>query len=77
MNVVTFFLYAIDKRKAQKHKWRIKESVLLGCTLLLGSIGAFLGINLLHHKNRHWYFQVTWILSLSLHLFLFVLLLKK
>ena len=30
INVVTFFMYGIDKWKAKKSKWRIRETALLG-----------------------------------------------
>ena len=30
INVVTFFMYGIDKWKAKKSKWRIREDALLG-----------------------------------------------
>ena len=43
INVVTFFMYGIDKWKAKKSKWRIRETALLGLAVLGGSIGAWLG----------------------------------
>ena len=36
INLITFAVYGIDKRRAQKNAWRIKESTLL---LLLVQIG--------------------------------------
>ncbi len=42
INVVTFFMYGIDKWKAKKSKWRIREAALLGLAVLGGSIGAWL-----------------------------------
>ncbi len=30
VNVVTFFVYGIDKWKARHNRWRIPEAVLLG-----------------------------------------------
>lgn len=44
INVVTFFMYGIDKWKAKKSKWRIREAALLGLAVLGGSIGAWLGM---------------------------------
>ena len=43
-NVVTFFMYGVDKWKAKKSKWRIRETALLGLAVLGGSIGAWLGM---------------------------------
>ena len=52
-NVVTFFMYGIDKWKAKKSKWRIREAALLGLAVLGGSIGAWLGMQVWHHKTQH------------------------
>ena len=53
INVVTFFMYGIDKWKAKKSRWRIRETALLGLAVLGGSIGAWLGIKVWHHKTQH------------------------
>ena len=53
INVVTFFVYCIDKWKAKKSKWRISETALLGLAVLGGSIGAWLGMKVWHHKTQH------------------------
>lgn len=45
INVVTFFMYGIDKWKAKKSKWRIRETALLGLAVLGGSAGADYIIN--------------------------------
>lgn len=53
INVVTFFLYGVDKWKAKRSRWRIPESVLLGMAAVGGSIGAWLGMRVWHHKTQH------------------------
>ena len=53
INVVTFFMYGIDKWKAKKSKWRLREAALLGLAVLGGSIGAWLGMKVWHHKTQH------------------------
>ena len=53
INVVTFFMYGIDKWKAKKSKWRIRETALLGLAVLGGSIGTWLGMKVWHHKTQH------------------------
>ena len=53
LNVVTFFVYGIDKWKAKRAKWRIREAALLGLAVLGGSIGALLGMKVWHHKTMH------------------------
>ena len=53
INVVTFIMYGIDKWKAKRSKWRIREAALLGLAVLGGSIGAWLGMKVWHHKTKH------------------------
>ena len=53
INIVTFFLYGIDKWKAKRSKWRIEESTLLWWAAFGGSIGALLGMKVWHHKTLH------------------------
>ncbi len=53
INVVTFFMYGIDKWKAKKSKQRIRETSLLGLAVLGGSIGAWSGMKVWHHKTLH------------------------
>ena len=53
INVVTFFMYGIDKWKAKKSRWRIREAALLGLAVLGSSIGAWLGMKVWHHKTLH------------------------
>ena len=53
INIITFFIYGIDKLKAKKGKWRITESTLLLLAIIYGSIGAWFGIKVWHHKTLH------------------------
>ena len=53
VNIVTFLLYGIDKYKAKKGKWRISEATLLMMAAIGGSIGAWAGMRLWHHKTMH------------------------
>ena len=53
INVATFLTYGIDKWKAKKSLWRIREASLLGLAVLGGSIGAWLGMKVWHHKTMH------------------------
>ena len=56
VNVLLFIFMGIDKRRAIKDKWRIKEATLLTMGLIGGGIGGFIGMKLFHHKTRKWYF---------------------
>ena len=53
INVVAFIVYGIDKYKAKKAKWRIPEATLLLLAVLGGSIGAWMGMKVWHHKTMH------------------------
>ncbi len=52
INLIAFFAMFIDKKKAEKGRWRIKESTLLILALIGGSIGAILGMYIFHHKTQ-------------------------
>ena len=53
VNIATVFLYGIDKYKAKKGRWRISEATLLMMAVIGGSIGAWSGMRLWHHKTMH------------------------
>ena len=53
VNVMTFFLYGIDKFKAKHSKWRVSEAALIWMAVLGGSVGAWLGMKVWHHKTQH------------------------
>lgn len=52
INFIAFLSMYIDKKKAIKEKWRIKESTLLMLALVGGSIGAIIGMYAFHHKTQ-------------------------
>ena len=58
INVITFAAFGLDKRKAKKRKFRIRESVLLGLALIGGSLGAMAGMFLCHQKTRKPAFRI-------------------
>lgn len=58
LNGIAFVLFGIDKLKARKGSWRIPERSLLVVALLGGSIGAWLGIKVWHHKTLHKKFSI-------------------
>lgn len=51
MSIITFTAYAIDKRAAQRHQWRIKERNLHILSLAGGWPGALLARYHLRHKS--------------------------
>ncbi len=57
-NIIVFFLYGLDKRKAKAHKYRISEKILILSSFLFGAIGAVLGMNIFRHKTKHAKFKI-------------------
>ena len=58
VNAAAFLLMLADKRRAQKNRWRIRESTLILSAVLGGSIGALAGMYTFRHKTRHPKFTV-------------------
>lgn len=50
INLITFLVMWLDKRKAKKGRWRIPENTLLLFVLLGGGIGGIVGMYVFHHK---------------------------
>ena len=53
VNIIAFITIYIDKQKAIKHKWRIKESTLFLLSIIGGSLGTLLGMYTFRHKTKH------------------------
>ncbi len=75
INLTGFAVMGIDKRKAVRHLWRVRESTLFLIALLGGSVGSILGMRMFRHKTRHWYFVygMPAILVLQILLAVFIL----
>ena len=58
LNLVSYFLYYSDKRKAIKHNPRISEKALLVASFFFGGLGAWFGMKQFRHKTKHLKFQV-------------------
>jgi len=77
ISFITMILYFSDKRRAMKNKWRIKESVLLSFSFFGGALGGMVGLYVLRHKTKHWYFVVINWLGLIIQVALGLYLLTK
>ena len=53
IHVFALFLYGIDKWKAKRSKWSIPEMTLLSIAVIGGSVGAWIGMKVWHHKTMH------------------------
>ena len=59
LNVISFSLFGLDKQRARRGLWRIRESVLLAVTWLMGGLGAWLGMRLFRHKTQKRRFVIS------------------
>ena len=53
INAAGLLLMLVDKWKAKKNRWRVRESTLLLVAALGGSVGCLIGMYLFRHKTRH------------------------
>lgn len=67
INALSFLLMLIDKQKARKNRWRIRERTLLGICAIGGSLGGLLGMQLVRHKTLHKRFALGIPLMLIAH----------
>ena len=58
INIIGFVLFGIDKRRAVRHAWRIKESTLFITAIIGGSVGCIIGMQVFRHKTKHMKFIV-------------------
>ena len=75
INILTFLVYGIDKWKARNDKWRISEATLLLLAVIGGSVGAWAGMSVWHHKTLHKKFRygVPLILIIQMALIIYML----
>jgi len=58
INLVGFLLMLVDKRRSINREWRISERTLFIVSIIGGSIGSYLGMQLFRHKTKHLKFTV-------------------
>lgn len=58
INFIAIIVTAADKRKAQKHLWRIPEHLLIAIAVLGGSPAMLITMYAIHHKTRHKKFMI-------------------
>lgn len=71
INLLTFFVFFADKRKAIKHQRRISENTLLMLSFFGGSLGAGVGMLIFSHKISKKIFLVKFFVILVLQIILF------
>ena len=76
INIITFFIYGLDKFLAIKEKRRIRVSTLLLLCLFGGEIGGIFAMKIFHHKTKKKIFIIGLPLILLLHILLFYFVFK-
>lgn len=74
INATGFLLMLVDKIKAKKNLWRIKEATLFLVAAIGGSIGSIIGMYTFRHKTKHFQFILGMPLILAAQIVLVVLL---
>lgn len=72
INVIGFASMGIDKRRAKKGQWRIKENTLFLIAIIGGSIGSNIGMQVFRHKTKHKQFVLGMPAILAFQVFLCV-----
>ena len=68
INLVSFMMFVLDKYKARRGQWRISEATLLAVAAIGGSIGAWMGMKVWHHKTLHSKFRYGVPIILLVHI---------
>lgn len=68
LNMSTFLIMLIDKRRAIRHQWRIPEKTIFTLAFLGGACGALAGMYAFRHKTKHLSFRILLPVFLCLNL---------
>ena len=74
INIITFLIFYLDKKRAIKNKWRFKIITLLTLCFLGGSLGAISAMYIFKHKTKVNYFTKGIPLIIIVHFLLLLLL---
>ena len=77
INIFTFILFGIDKYRAIKNMYRIKESTLISLSLIGGAFGGLFGMKVFRHKTLKNKFRFTIPLLAFIELLLIIYILNK
>lgn len=72
INIITFVVMGIDKKKAKFGKWRISESALFTLVLLGGGIGGIVGMYVFRHKTKKMRFVIGFPAILIFEIFVII-----
>ncbi len=52
VNLIAFITAGVDKRKAKKDKWRVRESTMFLLAAIGGGVGLYTGFLVFRHKTK-------------------------
>ena len=58
LNLAGLAVCFVDKRRAKRKAWRVRERTIFLFALLGVGWGVWGGMYLFRHKTRHWYFVI-------------------
>ena len=67
INIFLFLLMGIDKLRAIKNKWRIREKTLIFTGFIGGGLGGLLAMAVFRHKTKKPLFKVSYTLAVIMH----------
>ena len=68
INIITFIVFAYDKRQATRGGNRVREFVLLGLSFIGGALGGLIAMYVVRHKTSKWYFKYGLPAMIVLHI---------
>ncbi|HJV30820.1 MAG TPA: DUF1294 domain-containing protein [Bacillales bacterium] len=77
INVIGFFLMWVDKKRAIKHQYRIRERTLWLTALIGGAVGTTAGMQIFRHKTKHLTFKWGFPMLAAVEVILFFYLMIK
>lgn len=77
INMLTFIIFFIDKKRSQRDRWRIPEASLFLLCLIGGSLGGLISMYTFRHKTKKWTFKYGLPLMLALNIYTLYLLFAK
>lgn len=72
VNIIELALFGLDKWRAKRGAWRVRERNLFLVAIAGGSLGGLLGMYLFRHKTQHLTFKLGFPLIILLQLGLLV-----
>ena len=72
INIISFLLFGIDKKRSIKKEYRISEYTLISISFLGGAIGSILGMIIFHHKTKKSKFIILIPIALLINIFILI-----